>query len=391
MNKIVSLIAGLGLLALQGCAAETGPNVVDESVAQSESAVGSATLTYTSDWGTGYCVNITMTNGLSQATTRWQAIIDLKTTTITSVWNTKMSKTTGQSTAAPMDYNTSIAAGATATFGFCANAPSASVRPVVLAWNMESNAYATCPSNSGLFPAKAALAVAMGKELGRWTPNTDLAISGGKVVLSAAGLAKCGSNCQNTKALLGQQDALFVDQSVFNAVSYSSDLGASFGRQSNVITNLQQNNPGALPPAHKLTLVGGPTNLGNGSCGPHYVFQVDNADGSALTSAQAANMANALCFYGYGSCGNNPYLGFMQTGAGCPSGRSCIAIDPTDGDNGSTSTTSAGSAPTYPMNRVYDPANTLLNSQCITSKGVLATMQSKCSINANTCGYLYCM
>ena len=65
-----------------------------------------------------------------------------------------------------------------------------------------------------------------------------------------------------------------------------------------------------MPPAHNLTLVGGPFNMGVGACGPHYLFQADNLDGTPLTTTQAANMANWLCFYGmngtngYG-CGSN--------------------------------------------------------------------------------------
>jgi hypothetical protein len=391
MNKIVSLFAGVGLLAM-GCA--SGADVAEtESVAGEDAAVtgGSATLTYQSDYGTGYCANVTISNALSQSTARWQAVLDLKTNQVTNSWNVKFSGTTGRITAGPVDYNTNIQPGGTVSFGWCANASGPTVRPTLLAWNMETNVYATCSSNSGVNPTKAALAVAMGKDLGRWTPNTDLAISNGKVVLSSAGLAKCGSNCGNIKGILGQQDATFVDQGMFNATNYKEDLKSSFDRQTNLITNLTNNDRAHLPPAHKLTLVGGPTNLGSGSCGPHYIFQVDNADGTPLTSAQASNMGNALCFYGYGSCGNNTYLGFQPTGVNCPSGRTCIAIDPTDGDNGSTSTTSAGSAPTYPGNRVYDPANTLLNTACIHTNGKLLTLQSKCASTPNTCGYLYCM
>jgi hypothetical protein len=102
-------------------------------------------------------------------------------------------------------------------------------------------------------------------------------------------------------------------------------------------------------------------------------------------------MANSLCYFGHGSCGSNPYIGFAQVTAGCPSGKTCVAIDPTDGDNSSTSTTTAGSAPTYPLNRVYDPANSLLGSACITTKGLLGTMTSKCATFPATCGYLYCI
>ena len=313
MNKIVSLFAGVGLLAM-GCA--SGADVADENVAGEEAAVtgGTATLTYQSDWGTGYCANFTISNATGQATARWQAIIDLKTTTVTSIWNAKLSGTTGRITAVPVDYNTSIPANGTVSFGFCANAPGSSVRPVLLAWNMETNVYATCSSNSGLNPTKASLAVAMAKELGRWTPNVDLTITNGRVVLSSTGLAKCGSNCGNTKLILAQQDASFVDQNLFNATNYTEDLKSSFDRQNNLITNLTNNDKAHLPPAHKLTFVGGPTSFGSGNCGPHYIFQVDNTDGTPLTSTQASNMANALCFYGYGGCGNNPYLAFQPTG-----------------------------------------------------------------------------
>jgi hypothetical protein len=136
-------------------------------------------------------------------------------------------------------------------------------------------------------------------------------------------------------------------------------------------------------------------NLGAGNCGPHYIFQVVYSSGTnagkPLSSTDAANLANTLCFYGQGSCGGNPYIGYIAANVpGCPSGKTCIAIDPTDGDNSTYSTTTAGSAPTYPMNRVYDPANSLLGKQCITTRGALATLISKCSSVASTCGYLYC-
>jgi len=238
----------------------------------------------------------------------------------------------------------------------------------------------------------------MASELGRWTPATDLTISGTKyspsarVVLSSAGLAACRNGCLNTKALLGQQDASFVDQNLFNSMNYISDLQNSFDRQSSLLTDLSRNNPGALPPAHRLTLVSGPVNLNSATaCGPHYIYQVDTTAGVPLTTAQANNMVNTMCFYNAGSCGNNPYIGFTVTQSnGCPAVKTCIAIDPTDGDNGSTSTTSAGSAPSYPMNRVYDPANTLLNTACLTSASKLGTMISKCATSPTTCGYLYC-
>jgi len=400
MNKIVSLFAGAGMLAM-GCA--SGADVAEtENVAGEGAAIaaGVATLTYTSDTGTNYCAKVTLSNALGTPTNRWQAVIDVKTNNITSFSGGNKSASTGKVTFTN-NSTTQIPTDGAATFNFCATASSASVRPAIVAWNMMSSAYATCGTNSGLNPTKASLAVAMATELGRWTPATDLAISGTKytptarVVLSAAGLQACannGSTCKNTKAILGQQDASFMDQAVFSATNYIADLQNSFDRQTSLLTDLNRNNKAALPPAHKLTKVGGPTNLGNGSCGPHYIFQVDDATTlQPLSTTQAANMVNTMCFYGAGSCGSNTYIGFQVTQAnGCPAGKTCIAIDPDDGGNSSTSTTTAGSAPTYPMNRVWDELNLLLGTPCITSAGVAYNLVSQCAAKPNTCGFLYC-
>jgi hypothetical protein len=401
MTKLVSLFAGVGLLAM-GCA--SGADVAETDKVAGESAAisaGTATLTYSSDWGTGYCADVTISNALGQATSRWQVVLDLKTTTITGVYNAVTTAKTGRASALPMNYNTSIPAGGSTKFTFCASAPGYSVRPSLLAWNMESNAYATCASNSGVLPTKAALAVSAARELGRWDPLNDFTIVNkwvnntpyNMIALSSTGRARCANGCVNTLAILGQQDpgiSNFVSNQVFDPTQLMSELVASQNRQATRINDLQRNNPSQLPPQHKLTMVAGPTDLGIGACGPHYIFQADNLDGTPLSYTQASNLANALCFSGYGSCGGNPYLRFVQVTGGCPTGRTCVAIDPTDGDNSTTSTTTAGSAPTYPMNRVYDPGNSLLGSACITTASKLGGIVSKCAAYPNTCGFLYC-
>src|SRR6478609_3732985 len=93
-----------------------------------------------------------------------------------------------------------------------------------------------CYTNSGLNPTKAALAVAMADELGRWDPAHDLqVVAGGYLfpgmyqVVQLKPTAVClKNNCANTKALLGQQDSRsLVDQAVFNPWMYDSELVAS--------------------------------------------------------------------------------------------------------------------------------------------------------------------
>jgi len=260
-----------------------------------------------------------------------------------------------------------------------------------------------CSTNSGVLPTKAALAVAMATELGRWEPAKDLvAVRVASMTMNTQPVVQLSStavciknNCANTKAILGQQDwrlYQYIDQNVFNAVNFNGELTQSLGRHNSNIADLTRNNPTKLPPAHKLTLVGGPVNLGSGACGPHYVYQADKLDGTALTATEAANLANDLVMFGYGNAGgNNPFIAYTVTGQGCPAGRTCVAVDPTDGDNGSGTTTTAGSAPTYPMNRLYDATNAKLNSACVTTAGKLTSMISKCSALPSTCGYLYCI
>jgi hypothetical protein len=262
----------------------------------------------------------------------------------------------------------------------------------------EEAAVVSCNTSNGVYPTKAGLMVAMGDELGRWDPVHDLALQTVNgvfgVVLSST--AKCLKNqCANTKGLLGQQNAAissFVDQKVFSPQNYASDLYASFDRQKNLINNLTLNAPTQLPPTHKLTKVGGPVDLGTGACGAHYVFQADHLDGTPLTAAEAANMVNELGFYGYATGSSaNPFIAFTVTGQGCPVGRTCVAVDPAEGDNDTPPTTTAQAAVTYPMNRLWDPSNTTLGKLCITTANKAGTMVSKCAQLSSTCGFLYCV
>lgn len=407
MKRISSLLFGVGLVALQGCSAAPGA----EDMGATESAVtpsGSATITITSDWGAGYCANVVLTNALTVATSRWQVLIDFKGLAIPSApWNTVFQAASGTMVNAhPATYNTAIAANGTTSFGFCGTSTAGGVRPSIKAYNMEMDLFTSCQTNSGTNPTLAALAVAMATELGRWEPDLDLVKSGSGVKLNPAATCLVSATingkvvpCPNTTAILGQQ-AYTADQSVFNNTNFASTLASMFDRQANLITNLKNNSPSQVPISnYKLTKVGGPVNLGYGNCGPHYIYQIDYSSGTnankPLTATDATNLLNTLCFYGQGNCGPNLYIGAKigntSVVPGCPTGKMCIAIDPGDGDNSSTSTTTAGSAPTYPKNVVYDPANTLLGTQCITTKGLLGTMVSKCAAVPESCGNLYCI
>lgn len=233
---------------------------------------------------------------------------------------------------------------------------------------MDQGVTANCSSNSGINPTKAALAVAMANELGRWDPVADLTVTWDwKVILSSTGEGRCRNGCANTKAILGLQDVSttqVINQNVFNPTSFREDLIASFSRQKSYIQSLAMNNRSALPEEHVLVKTGGPLSLGTGACGPHYLYQPSKPDGRALD--KPANLANALVFFGIYS-GNN-YLAFTTYNGN-------VAIDPTDGDN-ATPVTTSGSCPTYENDRVYNPSGNLLNTCCISVYGGAGALQS---------------
>lgn len=178
----------------------------------------------------------------------------------------------------------------------------------------------TCETNGGIYPLKAALAVAMATEIGRLDPLVDLAIVNNRVVLTAPALDECSSRgfdgCPNTDALLGMQDSAvneYVPQYVFNAVSYREDLKASFDRQRNHEQDLANNAPNRLPKPHTLWHQG---ISDYGACGVHYDF---SADGEAVD-----NIVERLVFFG----GNaNPFIDYRAT-------EDTVSIDPTATMNG---------------------------------------------------------
>ena len=78
-----------------------------------------ATLSYDSDWGTGYQAKYTVLNGTSSTVTSWKVEFDLPSgSTLGSYWDALMSQSGSHVTATNREYNGNLAAGASASFGF---------------------------------------------------------------------------------------------------------------------------------------------------------------------------------------------------------------------------------------------------------------------------------
>jgi len=231
-----------------------------------------------------------------------------------------------------------------------------------------------CNTSSGILPTMASLGVASAMELKRWEPLTDFtrATVNGlyQLTLSSAGLSRCaamGNSCQNIKGLLGLQDtsvSQVINQNRFNPSSYRQELLSAYDRQFQRIDSIKKNTPSLLPAPHNLTKVGGPTNLGIGACGPHWVFKPTTPTGGVYPNP--VNLKNNLYFINQNT---NPFVAFTVTS------EANVAIDPIDGDN-STPVTTSGTCPTYELDRVYDPSNTFLGKCCVTVSGVNGAMQA---------------
>jgi hypothetical protein len=214
----------------------------------------------------------------------------------------------------------------------------------------------TCNVGDGRMQTLAALAVAMADELGRWDALADLYQAGWYVDLKWD--APCSNGCEKTRALLALQtdhayDSLVGGVWIFNIDGFRTAIMSSFDRQ-------VQKNINSPFPAHRLTKVAGPTlshACGSGYPTYDYTYKVTKPDGGSLSWSEAEQLHNALCFFHEGACGGNEFIRFKvgDTLPGCRSGDICVSIDPTDGDSGTTATTTASGIPSFRLNRLYNP------------------------------------
>jgi hypothetical protein len=84
----------------------------------------------------------------------------------------------------------------------------------------------------------AALAVAIGNELGRWDVTTDFQVVNGKLELSTTGKLHCGSGCGNITALLRLQDDVSSAIKNHSPATYRSKLTSWYGQQKTKLTSL---------------------------------------------------------------------------------------------------------------------------------------------------------
>jgi uncharacterized repeat protein (TIGR02543 family) len=103
-----------------------------------ESALSSngvnSTLELQSDWGAGYCAEVTLQNTSAAAVTSWTAVVELNQSNLSQIWNGTAVLSGSRMTVSPAGSTASVPAGATvAAFGFCGNSTGPNHRPSLVA------------------------------------------------------------------------------------------------------------------------------------------------------------------------------------------------------------------------------------------------------------------
>jgi hypothetical protein len=219
----------------------------------------------------------------------------------------------------------------------------------------------SCANPDGYYSVMAALAVATGKELGRWQATTDFYIdSNWRLALTATGKSQCADKtCKNVQALLDLQkpaaDGTIIGTVRLNSAVLQANLFSYFDRQKTCDTRPDNGKLDNCPAeTHKLTL----SSSAPGSCDMDYWFLAKKTTGAALT--KPAQLANKLLFAGYP---DNQFLQFRSVGEK-------VGIDPTGGLNeGGTTTSGACSAV---CTRI---SSTSLAGKCCSCNGVNTTFK----------------
>ncbi|WP_437817477.1 cellulose binding domain-containing protein [Sorangium sp. So ce1078] len=92
-----------------------------ESDLSSADSTMKADLTLQSQWSTGYCANVTVTNTSSGRTTSWGMTIALNGSTVGNAWGAKTTSSGGQLIAVNEGYNGTLEKDKTTSWGFCAS------------------------------------------------------------------------------------------------------------------------------------------------------------------------------------------------------------------------------------------------------------------------------
>lgn len=128
LRRISWILAAL----LQACSVEYASEDSTPAVQALASTGISVSLTYQSDWKAGYCSTVSITNTGVNNISAWQVVIDLGQARLAQLWKGTTTLSGPRMTVTPSSDNAQVSAGATASFGFCANAAGPGYHPTLV-------------------------------------------------------------------------------------------------------------------------------------------------------------------------------------------------------------------------------------------------------------------
>jgi glucuronoarabinoxylan endo-1,4-beta-xylanase len=124
-----TILSAVGFVAA-GCGTARDASELTEQALGATGVSGSLALQ--SDWGQGYCANVTVTNSGSATTTSWTAVVNLNQSALSNAWSATTALSGTTLTATPLSWNAALAPNASTTFGFCATSTGTNYHPTLV-------------------------------------------------------------------------------------------------------------------------------------------------------------------------------------------------------------------------------------------------------------------
>ncbi|OFX20246.1 MAG: hypothetical protein A2V77_16725 [Anaeromyxobacter sp. RBG_16_69_14] len=270
------------LLVLCPCTSRGAPEVGASTQASANGV--NATLTLTTDWGSGYCADVTLQNTSAAAVTSWTVVVDLNQGTLSQLWNGVVTRSGTQITVKPAGaWNSTLAPGAAQpVFGFCGSGAGASYQPTLVSLSIDGA--------SGGEPSEAAFAIAA-------SPAT-VAVSQGASTTSAISLIRTG----------GFADSVVLSASVLpSGVTASFDPASTTG-DSSTLTLTASGTAATGTAALTVTATGGGLTRSAS-------INLTVSSGSASTCGTVTNNPFGDCKFSWGAPddgSNSSYLSFVS-------------------------------------------------------------------------------
>ncbi|TDD40236.1 chitinase [Actinomadura sp. KC06] len=182
-----------------------------------------ATFTKAADWGSGYEARYTITNATESAISGWKVEFDLPSgTTIGSYWDALLTKSGQHATFTNRNYNATVAAGASVTFGFLVSGSGAPTNCTVNGGSCSGDTTPGAPSAPGEVSVTgktdSSLTLSWGPASGTVTgyrvyEGDDVRATVNATSTTISGLEKCSNHTYTVKAYNG------VGESAGSAVS----------------------------------------------------------------------------------------------------------------------------------------------------------------------------